>query len=419
MLISVSNIDVSVDDSHGYSSHDKTHYPNLDGWFAVLRDKFGQITSVYYDENHYDHNSLNLKKAIAGMMSMHVLAHESYYDHKEITTSGDLLAHYTRSHSGSSLLYHVEGSIDNQRMTKHLQKVIEFGQDDNLKSITVEEDIIGSTGSLEEKNEGFVALSGLHSEATLRYINRQPSKTLLSTPQHITTNTLSMTQSVVSTALSHSVKNDIEQKITACSHVLPANQDKCVQDLQLTIHHISNEELENFVVEYAASNTKSSQQLIVLFRAVCGLSKKHINTVITKETLSELSSDVLSYVLPCMTSAIPTSNTIEMLYTLAFDRDAEDFDLSNKAMLTLGAVAKRLGTTDVSSKIVEKLHAALQDHTGKIITLHYKAVIINTQILRTKQDIRTFRPPVISSYGTQFLLTASAMLLLMVHWIQS
>jgi len=361
LLISVSDIDVSVD-----GSHDKTQYPNLDGWFAVLRDKFGQVTSVYYDEGHYDHNSLNVKKAIAGMLSMYVLVHEPEYDHEEVTTSGGLVAHYTRSHSGSSLMYHVEATIDNQHMTKYLQKVIEFGQDDSLKSITVIEDIMGS-GSSEERDD-FIALSGVHSEAVLRYVSSQPSSDGPSpaAPHHITIDTLNLVQSVFYTPLTQSIRNDIEKKIDTCSQALSVN--KCIQDLQLTLNHISNKELKIFVQEYTASNIKSSQELVVLFKALCGSPKKDVDILIAKETLSQLSSDILSHVIPCLTSATPNSNTIQLLTALAFDRNGhsvKNFDLSNDAMLALGAAAKKLGISDISSEIVEKLHLALQEHTGK------------------------------------------------------
>ena len=337
----------------------------------MLRDKFGQVTSVYYDEDHYDHNSLNIKKAIAGVMSMYVLVRESEYDHEEVTTSGDLLAHYTRSYSGSSLMYHVEGTIDNWSMTKHLQKVIEFGKDDTLKSITLIEDVMGSGSS--EEGGNFIALSGIHSQAVLSYVSSESSDGPPPPPQHITTDTLNVIQSVFYTPLTQSVRNDIERKIVACSHTLPANQHDCIHDLQLTLNHISNEELESFVQEYTANNIKSSQQLIVLFKAICSSPKKDVDMIIAKDTLKELSSDVLSHVLPCMTEATPpSSNSVHVLKTLAFDRDsrnAEDFDLSNKAMLALGATAKKLGISDISIEIVENLHAALQEHTGERIML--------------------------------------------------
>jgi len=364
-LISVSNIDVSVNDTHGRNSHDETEYPNLDGWFAAIRDKFGQVTSVYYDEDRYEYNSLSIKKTIAGMLSMYIPMHESEYDHKEITTSGSLVLHYKRSHNGSSLMYHVEGTIDNQRIMKHLQKVIEFGEDDNLKSVAVIEDVMGS-GSSEERGD-FIALSGVHSEAVLRYVSSQTSYgPPPNAPQSITTETLSLVQSVFYTPLTQSVRNDIEKKIVACSQELSAND--CIKHLQLTFNQFSNKELETFVQEYIPKKIKLSKELVVLFQALCGSSKKDVDIFIAKDTLSQLSSNILSHVIPCLASITPNSNTIQVLTALAFDRDGhstENFDLSNDAMLALGTTANKLGFSEISSKIVEKLHSALKEHTSK------------------------------------------------------
>ena len=50
-------------------------------------------------------------------------------------------------------MYCPEGTINDQNLAKHLQKVMEFVQDGNLKSVTMVEDVVGNSDT--EKGIGF------------------------------------------------------------------------------------------------------------------------------------------------------------------------------------------------------------------------------------------------------------------------
>ena len=92
--------------------------------------------------------------------------------------------------------------------------------------------------------------------------------------------------------------------------------------------------------------------------------------VIPDDVISQLSTDVVHHLLPCSSATNPTSDMVGMLNTLAFDRrerSTADVDVSNRAILSLGAAAKKLEATDpgTSNKIVERLHLELSKHTSK------------------------------------------------------
>ena len=366
LLFTISNVEHSLDDGRGHSSNEQSPYQSLhNGWFAVIRDNHGQISSVYYDVDHFTHNSLNVKKIIAGMVSMYVLAHESEYDHDETDSIGSYLAHYTRSDNGTSLIYHVAGTVSVQNLVKHLQKVIQFGQDGNLKSVVMTEDVVrnGDPGEM----SGFFALSVVHSETVLQYVSKRPSNSIPNVPQHIANDTLDLVHSSVPIQLTQKVKGEIEHTILSCVEI---SDSKCTGELKLLFQDISSSELKQFVEDYISANTESPEQLIVLLQALCSSQRKDIGFVIPDDILSQLSTDVVHHLLPCLFATKPTSGTVDMLHSLAFDRSERstaDVDLTNRAILSLGAAAKRLETTDssTSNRIVERLHLELSKHTSK------------------------------------------------------
>ena len=361
-------MEYSLNDDHGWNSHGQNPYHDLHvGWFSILRDGHGQISSVYYDMDHFSHNALNVKKIIASMLSMYVLAHESHYDHEETDSSGRYLAHYTRSDNGTSLIYRAEGIVNDQRLLKHLQKVIEFGQDGNIQSVTMTEDVIGNSDTGEQS--GFFALSVVHSETVLKYLGKETSNVIPSTPQHIGTDTLDVVHSTIHTQLTQNVQGEIENTILSCVKV---SNRKCTEELKLLFQHISSSELKQFVEDYISVNTNSPQQIVILLQALCSSQRKDIGIVIADDVLSELSSDVIRHSLPCLSASKPTSDVVKMLHSLAFDRNdrsTADVDLTNRAILSLGAAAKKLGIINptASNEIVEKLHLELSKHTGTYV----------------------------------------------------
>ena len=365
LLFAISNVEYSLDDGRGHSSDGQSPYQDLhDGWFVVLRDNYGRITSVYYDVDHFTHNSLNVKKIIASMISMYVLALESEYDHDEIDSSGSYLAHYTRSDNGTSLIYHVVGTVIDQNLVKHVQKVIQFGQDGNLKLVTMTEDVGNSNTG---ERSGFFALSVVHSETLLKYVSKHPSNSIPTVPQHIANDTLDLVHSVVHTQLTQKVKGEIEHTILSCVEI---SDSECTGKLKLLFQDVSSSELKRFVEGYVSANTDSPEQLIILLQALCSSLRKDIDFVIPDDILSQLSTDVVYHLLPCLSASKPTSGTVDMLHSLAFgrrERDTADVDLLNRAILSLGAAAKKLETTDssTSNKIVERLHLELSKHTSK------------------------------------------------------
>lgn len=355
-----------MDDEHGHSDHGQNPYQDLhDGWFAVSRDSYGRISFVYYDLDHSTHNSLNVKKIIASMISMYVLAHESQYDHEETDTSGSYLAHYTRSNNGSSLIYRADGTVIDQHLVKHLQKVIEFGQDGNLKSVRMVEDVVGNSDT--EKGSGFFALNAVHSEALLKYLGKRPSNGVPTAPQHIRNDTLDVVQAIVHTQLTHNARGEIEKTILSCAEV---SDENCIEELKFLLQHISGSDLKQFIEDYISTNTDSSKHLVVLLQALCSSQRKDIGIVVADDILLKLSTDALHHLLSCVSASQPTSGAVDMLQSLAFgrsDRSTADVDLTNRAILLLGATAKKLGAADSSSsnEIVEKLHLELKKHTSK------------------------------------------------------
>lgn len=355
------------DDNHAHSSQGQNPYQDLDdGWFAVLRDSYGQISSVYYhDTDHLTHDALNVKKMIASMISMYVLAHESHYDREETDSSGRYLAHYTRSSSGMSLIYRAEGTVDDQNLVKHLQKVIEFGQDGNLKSVTMIEDVAGNTDVGE--GSGFFALSVVHSETVLQYLSKHPSSGIPTTPQHIINDTLDAMHSTLHAQLTQDVKREVENTILSCIEV---SDTKCIEELKLLFQHISSSELKQFVEDYISRNVGSPEQIVVLLQALCSSQRKDVGIVIAGDVLSKLSTNVIRHSLPCLSASEPTSDVVHMLHSLAFDRSDRNtagVDLTNRAILSLGTAAKKLKTTDssASNEIVERLHLELSRHKRK------------------------------------------------------
>ena len=148
---------------------------------------------------------------------------------------------------------------------------------------------------------------------------------------------------------------------------------KCTEELKLLFQHISSSELKQFVEDYISANTNSPQQVVVLLQALCSSQRKDIGIVIADDVLSELSSDVIRHSLPCLSASKPTSDVVNMLHSLAFDRNdrsTADVDLTNRAILSLGAAAKKLGIVDPtpSNEIVERLHLELNKHTGMYIS---------------------------------------------------
>lgn len=365
LLFTISNVEYSLEDGHGHSSDGESPYQDLhDGWFAVLRDNHGQISSVYYDVDHFTHNSLNVKKIMASMISIYVLALESEYEHDEIDSSGSYLAHYTRSDNGTSLIYHVVGTVSDQNLVKHLQKVIQFGQDGNLKSVAMTEDV-GNSNTAERS--GFYALSVVHSETLLKYVSKHPSNNIPTVPQHIAGDTLDLVHSTFHAQLTQNVKEEIERMILLC---LEISGSDCTRKLKLLFQDLSSSELQQFVEDYITANTASPEQLIVLLQALCSSQRKDVGFVIPDDVISQLSTDVVHHLLPCLSTTNPTSGMVGMLHTLAFDRrerSTADVDVSNRAILSLGAAAKTLEATDssISNKIVERLHLELSKHTSK------------------------------------------------------
>jgi len=359
-------VEYSFDDKLGYNSQDWSPYHDLhSGWFAVLRDDRGQINSVYYDVDHFTHNALNVKKVIASMMSMYVLAHETGYNHEESDASGNYLAHYTRTNNGTSLIYRVEGTVSDRNLIKHLQKVIEFGEDGSLKSVTMTEDVVGNGDTGEES--GFFALSGVHSETELKYVSRHTSNSMPSIPQHLATDTLSLEHPAVAAQLTQNIRGQIETTIVSCVEV---SDRKCIGELKLLFQHISTSELKEFVENYISVNSDSPQKLVVLLQSLCSSLRKDIGIVIKDDVLSRLSSDVVHHLLPCLSASKPTSDIVNMLHSLAFnrnDRSTADVDLANRATLSLGTAAKTLEATDskASSEIVDSLHLELSKHISK------------------------------------------------------
>lgn len=358
-------MEYNLDDNHGHRNHEQNPYQELNnGWFAASRDHYGQITSVHYDLDHFTHNSLNVKKIMASMISMYVLAHESDYDHEETDSSGGYLAHYTRSNNRTSLIYHAVGTVSDQNLVKRLQKVIEFGQDGNLKSVKMTEDVTGDS-DLGEEGHGFFALSVVHSESVLKYFSKLPSNSNPITPQHITNDTLGIVHSTVYDQFTQNVKRQIKSTILSCVKV---SDRKCIEELKLLLQHVSSKELKLFVEDYISTNTDSPKQLFVLLQALCSSQRKGVGFVISDDVLSKLSTDIICHSLPCLSASEPTDGVLNMLHYLAFnDRSATDVDLTNRATLLLGVVAKKLETTDssTSSEIVERLHNELNKHTSK------------------------------------------------------
>ena len=365
LLFTISNVEYSLEDGHGHSSDGQSPYQDLhDGWFAVVRDNFGQITSVYYDVDHFTHNSLNVKKTIASTISMYVLALESEYKHDEIDSSGSYLAHYTRSDNGTSLIYHVVGTISDQNLVKHLQKVIQFGQDGNLKSVTMTEDV---ANSITGEKSGFFTLSVVHSETLLKYVSKRPSNSIPTVPQHIASDTLDLVHSTFHAQLTQNVKEEIEHTILSCVKI---SDGECTRKLKLLFQDISSSELKQFVEDYVSANAASPEQLIVLLQTLCSSQRKDVGFVIPDDILSQLPTDVVHRLLPCLSTTKSTGGAVGMLRTLAFDRSKRstaDVNLSNRAILSLGAAAKKLETTDssTSNEIVERLHLELSKHTSK------------------------------------------------------
>ena len=366
LLFTISDVEYSLDDEHDHNEHGQSPYQDLhDGWFVVSRNSYGQISSVYYDLDHFSHNTLNVKKFIASMISMHVLAHESHYDHEETDASGSYLAHYTRSNNGTSLIYSAEGTVNGQHLVKHLRKVIEFGQDGNLKSVTMVEDVVGS--GVTEEGSGFFALNAVHSETSLKYLSKRPTNGIPTAPQHIRNDTLDVVQSTVHTLLTQNLKGDIKNAILSCVEV---SDGKCIEELKLSFQHISSSDLKQFVEDYISTNVDSSEQLAVLLQALCSSQRKDIGIVVADDILLKLSADVVHHLLSCLCASQPTSDTAGSLHSLAFgrnDRSTTDVDLTNRAILLLGAAAKKLEVSDPSSsnEIVEKLHVELSKHTSK------------------------------------------------------
>ena len=359
-----------MDDEHGRSGHGQSPYQDLhEGWFAVSRDSYGRISSVYYDLDRSTHNSLNVKKIIASMISMYVLAHESHYDHKETDASGSYVAHYTRSNNGSSLIYRAEGTVIDQHLVKHLQKVIEFGQDGNLKSVRMVEDVVGNSDT--EEGSGFFALNTVHSETLLKYLSKHPSNGVPTAPQHIRNDTLDVVQAVVHTQLTQNVREEIENTILSCVEV---SDGKCIEELKVLFQHTSGSDLKQFIEDYISTNTDSSKRLAVLLQALCSSQRKDIGIVVADDILLKLPTDAIHHLLSCVSASQPTSGVVDMLHSLAFgrnDRSTADVDLTNRAVLLLGATAKKLGAMDLSSSndIVEKLHLELHKHTSEYRTV--------------------------------------------------
>ena len=342
-------------------------YQNLNhGWFAVLRDNFGQISALYYDADDFSHNSVNVKKTMASTISMYVLPHEPYYNHEVTDSSGRYLAHYARSNNGTSLIYHTNGTVIDQSLVKHLHKVIKFGQDGNLKSVKMTEDVEGNNNGNERS--GFFALSVVHSETMLKYVSRRPSSSIPNPPQHMLTDTLELVNPLIRIQLTRDIKEEIERKILSCVKI---SDRKCIGELKLLLQDISSSQLNQFVEDYISANTDSPEQLVILLQALCNSQRKDLGFVIPDDVLSKLSTDVIHHFLPCLSASKPTSGTLNMFHTLAFDRNersASDVDLTNTAILLLGTVSKKLETTDpsASSEIVERLHLELSKHTSKL-----------------------------------------------------
>ena len=365
LLFTISNVKNGLDDGHERGEIENP-YQNLNhGWFAVLRDYYGQISAVYYDADDFTHNSVNVKKTIASMISMYVLPHEPEYDHEDTDPSGSYLAHYMRSNDGTSLIYHTNGTVTDQNLVKHLYKVIKFGQDGNLESVTMTEDVEGS--NIGDERNGFFALSVVYSKTMLKYVDRRPSNSIPNAPQHIVTDTLELVHPVIHTQLTQDIKEEIEHTILSCVKI---SDKKCIGELKLLFQDISSSELKQFVEEYISTNTDSPEQLVVLLQALCTSQRKDLGFVIPDDVLSELSTDVMHHFLPCLSASKPTSGTLNMLHNLAFDRNersTSDTDLSNTAILLLGTVAKKMEATDpgASNKIVERLHLELSKHASK------------------------------------------------------
>lgn len=357
-------MEYSLDGGRGYRSQDWEPYEDLqNGWFAVLRDNHGQITDVYYDMDHFTHNSLNAKKIVASVISMYVLAHESSYDHEETDSHGSYLAHYTRSSNGTSLIYRAQATtVSDQNLVKQLQKVIEFGQDGYLNSVTMTESVVGNSNTA----EGFFASSVIHSETVLKYLSKHPSSGVPSLPHHVATETLDVVPFTGYRQLTQNIKEDIKSTILSCVEV---SGKKCIEELKMLFHQVSGSELKQFVEDYINVNTDSPQQVAVLLHALCSSHRKDIGITIADDVLSDLSTDVIYHSLPCLSASKPTSGIVNTLQFLAFDRDdrsTASADLANRAILSLGAAARKLETTDpkTSNEIIERLHLELQKHTS-------------------------------------------------------
>lgn len=326
-------------------------------WFSVTRSARGTVDGVFYPDGE-ELQVVAFKKAVAGLLSftldpLAAAANAGSYTSKEPAVHGALS--FSNTLNGLRLERHATTSVGMSPYT--MDSVIEFSADGGGSVESVVTDERWSTA--EHPLAGLSVYDSLLSSSQLRLLKVEPSdQDPSSRPSQLKHDSLVVALLVGELSRgTHSSSESIQEQLNYCLSGAATAMGRCQSKLSALLSNLSLGELKDVV--YSSASVRQGKGATALLQAMARTDNPAVPSIFVELLSDSKLHGVVLSVLPRL-KVTPSASLVDHLWALA---EGGEEGVAVQALFVLGALAGHHG--NLSSRIIQKMHELLQEHTSQ------------------------------------------------------